>query len=155
MKRLILLLVVLIPVVAVAAWAYRCPCDQTPGLFLRGEEASSPVSDWSFANQVPLCQVQVKNGLLPQALNLNCWANRNGELYLSCGNCDEKRWPKAAVANNQARVRVGQTVYPVTLTRVVDDALLNEAWAARGIKLGGAVNDPRPARWWTFKVTSR
>ena len=155
MKRLILALVVLIPIVAVTVWAYQCPCDQTPGLFVRGNEATSRVSDWSFANQVPLCQVQVETGLLPHALNLNCWADRNGDLYLSCGNCDGKRWSKAAVANNQAHVRVGQTVYPVTLTRVVDEQLLDQAWSARGIKLGSAVSDPRPGAWWTFKVTSR
>ena len=153
MKRLILAILIVIPVVAVCYWAIECPCGQTPGLYLSGVEAREKMTDWSFANQVPLCQVQVDTGLLPHALNLNCWAE-SGDLYLSCGNCDGKRWSTAAVANNEARVRVGQTVYPVTLTRVVDEGQLDRAWASRAVKLAGA-NEPRPGGWWTFRVASR
>jgi hypothetical protein len=154
MKRLILAILIVIPVVAVCYWALECPCGQTPGLYLRGVEASEKVTDWSFANQVPLCQVQVDTGLLPHALNLNCWADSSGGLYLSCGSCDGKRWSTAAVANNEARVRVGQTVYPVTLTRVADEGQLDRAWASRAVKLPGA-DEPRPGGWWTFRVSSR
>jgi hypothetical protein len=154
MKKLILAALVVIPVAAFGYWATACPCDQTPGLYLRGVPAGEQVTNWSFANQVPLCQVEVNAGLLPHALNLNCWADSNGELYLSCGNCDGKRWSKAAVAHNEARVRVGQTVYPVTLTRVVDEGQLDRAWASRAVKLPGA-NEPRPGGWWTFRVASR
>jgi len=153
MKRPIMLaIVIVILVVAVCYWAIECPCGQTPGLYLRGVEAREKMTDWSFANQVPLCQVQVDTGLLPHALNLNCWAD-SGDLYLSCGNCDGKRWSTAAVANTEARVRVGQTVYPVTLTRVVDEGQLDRAWASRAVKLAG--NEPRPGGWWTFRVASR
>ncbi len=154
MKKLILAVVVVVPVIALGYWATACPCDQTPGLFVRGMEASEKVTNWSFANQVPLCQVQVDTGLLPHALNLNCWSDTNGDLYLSCGNCDGKRWSTAAGAHNEARVKVGQTVYPVTLTRVVDAADLDRAWASRGVKLPNA-NDPRPDGWGTFRVASR
>ena len=98
MKRLIIAALVVIPVIAISYWAIECPCDQTPGLYLRGVEAEAKVTNWAFANQVPLCQVQVDTGLLPHALNLNCWADSNGDLYLSCGSCDGKRWSKAAVA---------------------------------------------------------
>lgn len=154
MKKLILAVLVVVPVVGIGYWAAACPCDQTPGLYLRGTEATEKVTNWAFANQVPLCQVQVDTGLLPHALNLNCWSDSNGDLYLSCGNCDGKRWSKAAVAHTDARVRVGQTVYPVTLTRVVDEGQLDRAWASRGVKLAGA-NEPRQGGWGTFRVTSR
>jgi hypothetical protein len=83
MKRLVIAALVLIPVVAISYWALACPCDRTPGLYLRGVEASERVTDWSFANQVPLCQVQVNRGVLPHALNLNCWANSKGDLFLA------------------------------------------------------------------------
>tara|TARA_B110000858_G_scaffold77483_1_gene89768 strand:- start:6086 stop:6523 length:438 start_codon:yes stop_codon:yes gene_type:complete len=39
-----------------------CPCDRTPGEFLFGERTSETVSDWSFANDVPLCQLQIWAG---------------------------------------------------------------------------------------------
>lgn len=155
MKRLIIAALVAVPAAAFCYWAAACPCDQTPGLYLRGVEAGQRVTDWSFANQVPLCQVQVDTGLLPHALNLNCWADRNGDLYLSCGSCDRKRWSRAAVENPEARVRVNQTVYPVNLTRVVDERQLDQVWTSRAVKLGGVQSDPRPAGWWTFRVASR
>ena len=36
-------------------WATTCPCDSVPGFVLRGDVHSEPVTDWSFANNVPLC----------------------------------------------------------------------------------------------------
>ena len=155
MKRLIIAALVVIPVIAISYWAVECPCDRTPGLYLRGVEAEEKVTDWSFANRVPLCQVQVDAGLLPHALNLNCWADSDGDLYLSCASCEGKRWSSAAVANRDARLRLAQTVYPVTLTRVVDEGHLDRAWASRAGKLGGTPNDPRPGGWWSFRVESR
>jgi hypothetical protein len=137
-------------------WAVACPCDRTPGLYLRGTVATAPVADWSFANQVPLCQVQVDAGLLPHALNLNCMASSTGELYLSCAGCAGKRWSTAALENNQARLRLNDTVYPVTLTRVMDPAELDRAWSARAAKTGTSNNaSPRDDGWWSFRVTSR
>ena len=155
MKRLIIAALVVIPVIAISYWAVECPCNQTPGLYLRGVGAEGKVTDWAFANQVPLCQVQVDTGLLPHALNLNCWADTSGDLYLSCASCEGKRWSTAAVAHSEARLRLGQTVYPVNLTRIVDDAQLDRAWASRAVKLGGTSNDPRPGGWWSFRVLSR
>ncbi|MEQ1911288.1 MAG: hypothetical protein ABMA15_20885, partial [Vicinamibacterales bacterium] len=135
MKRLILAVLVVIPVIAISYWAVSCPCGGVPGLYLRGVEAGEKVTDWSFANQVPLCQVQVDTGLLPHALNLNCWADSNGDLYLSCASCEGKRWSSAAVANSEARLRLAQTVYPVAVTRIVDEGQLAQAWASRAVKL--------------------
>ncbi len=155
MKRLIGTILVVIPVMAVAYWAAACPCGQTPGLYLRGVEAGERMTNWSFANQVPLCQIQVDTGLLPHALNLNCWADTQGDLYVSCGNCEGKRWSTAAVTHSDARLRLGRTVYPVNLTRIVDEAQLERAWASRAVKLGGTPNDPRPGGWWSFRVVSR
>ncbi len=155
MKRLIVAALVAVPVIAISYWAVACPCDRMPGLYLRGVEATDKVTDWSFVNQVPLCQIQVDTGLLPHALNLNCWADSNGDLYLSCAGCDGKRWSTAAVANREARLRLGQTVYPVNLTRVVDEGALDRAWASRAVKLGGGQTQPRPGGWWSFRVVSR
>ena len=158
-RRPVLLLVaaalVAIVVGGSAYWAIACPCDRLPGLYLRGREASEAVTDWSFANQVPLCQIQVDTGLLPHALNLNCWAGSAGDLYLGCANCDGKRWSHVAVANNQARLRLGTTVYPVTLTRIVDAGELDHAWESRYVKTAGAARTARPAGWWSFRVVSR
>ena len=155
-------------VIAAAAafygWSATCPCDYTPGAVLFGAEHEEPVDDWTFANQVTLCQIQVRTGLLPHAINLNCFANGGGDLYLSCSNCEGKRWSGFAVEDGRARLRLDGTVYPVQLTRITDPAELDQAWAARLDKLHSLaepanppapLGSPRPDGWWTFRVTSR
>ncbi|MGE3843455.1 MAG: hypothetical protein AB7I50_17930 [Vicinamibacterales bacterium] len=155
MKWIIVAALVGIPVVGASYWAAECPCDRTPGLFVRGTESTAPVTDWSFANQVPVCQIQVDAGLLPHALNLNCWASPEGQLFLSCADCDGKRWSTAVLANPQAKMKLGENVYPVTVTRVTDEAELDKGWNDRAAKTGLGKGSPRAAGWWSFRVVSR
>ena len=145
--------IVLASLAAVVVIYFYCPCSRLPGGYLLGDEAASPVSDWTFANEVPLCQVEVQTGL-PHSVNLNCMATE-GRLYLSCASCDGKRWSSAALENPSARLRVGDKVYPVTLTRVTESAELDTAWLARATKTRGPTDAPRPEHWWSFSVTSR
>ena len=148
-------------VAAVATWFFLCPCERTPGAYLHGEEVEQPISDWGFANQVPLCQIQTRAGLLPHAINLNCMASGEGQLYLSCSECDGKRWSSAALENPAARIRLDGMVYPVTLRRVTSTEELDHAWRVRAEKLA-ALNGrelgqlpERPDHWWSFEVSSR
>ncbi len=151
-------------VIAFLGWSITCPCDFTPGGLLLGDQADEEITDWSFANDVPLCQIQVSTGLLPYSINLNCMATSAGELYLSCSVCDLKRWAGVVVGNGRAKMRLDGTVYPVTATRVLDPDELDRAWVARVDKLqihSTAINPavpvgtPRPDRWWSFRVVSR
>ena len=146
------------------AWSATCPCDRMPGAVLFGAEHEEPVSDWTFANQVTLCQIQIRAGLLPHAINLNCFATGNGDLYLSCSNCDGKRWSGFAVEDGTAWLRLEGTVYPVQLTRAMDADELDTAWEARLDKLHSLeepanppvpLGTPRPDGWWSFRVVSR
>jgi hypothetical protein len=146
------------------AWSATCPCDYTPGGWLFGDEREEPVTDWTFANRVALCQIQVRAGLLPHAINLNCFATESGDLYLSCSNCDTKRWSGFAVEDGTAWLRLDGTVYPVQLTRAMDPDELDTAWVARLDKLHSLeepanepvpLGSPRPDRWWSFRVVSR
>ena len=155
-------LVVLL-VIAFYAWSATCPCERTPGAVLFGAQNQFPVDDWAFANDVTLCQIQVSTGLRPHAINLNCFANADGSLYLSCSNCDGKRWSGMAIRDGRARLRLDRTVYPVHLIRVVDPAELDMAWVARLDKLHSLeepanppvpLGSPRPEGWWTFRVLS-
>lgn len=153
----LLVLVAGVAAAAVLAWSFYCPCERTSGGYLFGEEAQAPIDDWSFANDmatVPLCQIQVKAGLLPHSINLNCMADA-GELYLSCASCEGKRWSTAALANPEARLRANGIVYPVTLERVTDPAVLDRAWVARAAKRDRPTDTPRQDGWWSFRVVSR
>jgi hypothetical protein len=133
---------------------FYCPCARLPGGYLLGEAVTTPVADWSFANSVPLCQVEVRVGPLPHSVNLNCMA-AGTMLYLSCAGCAGKRWSDAALVHPQARLRLGASVYPVLLARVEDPAELDAAWRARAAKIGQPMATPRLDGWWSFRVTSR
>ncbi len=139
---------------AVAAYAFYCPCEQIPGVYLLGDEVSEPVTDWAFVNEVRLCQIQVAGSPLPHAINLNCMSS-GGEAYLSCSYCAGKVWSNAAVDDPLARLRVGGNVYPVRLERLTEPARLDAAWQARSSKLGLPTGQERPDHWWSFAVTSR
>jgi hypothetical protein len=136
-----------------AVYFFYCPCAVVPGGWLLGDEVGEPISDWSAANVVGLCQVQVSAGL-PHSVNVNCMAS-HGRLYLSCSNCAGKRWSSAALADANARIRIGSKVHPVRLNRVEKPTVLDEAWVARAAKLGRPLDTPRPDGWWSFRVESR
>ena len=82
------------------------------------------MTDWSFVNDIPLCQIQIYAGPMPHAVNLNCMATPEGALFLSCGNCEHKFWGRHVSENAHGRLRLNGKVYPVVFTRVKDEALL-------------------------------
>ena len=148
-------------------WAMACPCEGTPGFVLRGDPHDEPVTDWSFANDVPLCQIQISIGWRPHSVNLNCMATPDGNLFLSCSNGERKYWCPQVEENHPSRLRLNGVVYPVVLNRVTDTPTLDRVWAARVQKLqdprvqarqpSGTVPPPdaeRPDSWWTFQVRS-
>ena len=141
-----------------------CPCDRTPGGFLFVDSSDGQVNDWSFANNVELCQLQIYAGIRPHSINLNCMATPEGEMYLSCSVCDMKYWAAKVGENERGVMRLDGVVYPVYLNRITEPTEMDRAWQARVTKLqihGGPGNPappsnaPRADRWWTFQVTSR
>lgn len=143
-----------VPVVGFVVFSYVCPCARLPGGYLFGTSVDAPVVDWSFANQAPLCQIEV-GGRLPHSINLNCMADASGALYLSCASCAGKYWSTLALQDPAARIRIDGRVYPVTLTRVEDPITLDTAWRARARKTGSDPDAARSADWWSFRVQSR
>jgi hypothetical protein len=151
----LLVVVLLAAGIGFAVYFFYCPCERTPGGWLLGDVVEEPVRDWSFANAEPLCQIQLfLAGIYPHAINLNCMASE-GRLYLSCASCEGKLWSTAALAYPGARLRVGDDVYPVRLSRVEDPDELDQAWRARARKTGGEEDAPRQEGWWSFRVVSR
>lgn len=149
-------------------WALACPCEGTPGFALRGERHEARVTDWGFANEVDLCQIQISVGWRPHSVNLNCMATPAGELFLSCSVGAGKYWCPRVGADEPGRLRLDGVVYPVVLNRVADPAALDAAWRARITKLQdpgvqamqppGSTPPPldaeRPESWWSFRVES-
>lgn len=153
--------VAVVAIGAAAVWFFTCPCERMPGAYLAGERVEEPVEDWSFANQVPLCQIQTSSGFIPHAINLNCMADSSGELFLSCSQCEGKRWSTAALENPAGYIRLDGLVYPINLRRLTESADLDNAWQTRARKLANLQGQTleeiaqRPDHWWSFQVTSR
>lgn len=140
-----------------------CPCERTPGGFLFGERVETPVSDWSFANDVSECQIQVWAGIRPYSINLNCMVAVDGKLYLSCSLCASKYWASKVSPNEKGKLRLNGFIYPVLFNRVLDNTELDRAWAARVSKLqliadefipAPTLDAKRPEDWWSFNIVS-
>lgn len=133
------------------------PCGPIPGGRLPGADEAAPPADWSVANEVPRCAVEVRPES-PHSVTVNCMS-WEGRLFVSCSECGLKQWSSYATDDARGRVRIGDRVYPVSLARVVDEAELDSVWQARARKLDGPDADadagPRPAEWWTFELTAR
>ncbi|MEM7412158.1 MAG: hypothetical protein AAF430_18160 [Myxococcota bacterium] len=127
------------------------PCGPIAGGALRGPEHTDTVSDWSFANAVPRCAVEVAG---PHSVTVNCmsWQQR---LFVSCSVCEGKRWSGLALEQSSGRIQIGEAIYPVELRRVTSADELDAVWRARAKKLENDDPDPRPEGWWTFELTSR
>ncbi|MDD9889650.1 MAG: hypothetical protein OXU66_00460 [Gammaproteobacteria bacterium] len=58
------------------------------------------------------------------------------------------------LANPADRIRIENTIYPVTMRRLFQDAELDLSWRARSAKLGNEPGTPRPDDWWSFEMIS-
>lgn len=84
-----------------------------PGGELEGAIANEPVSDWSF---VDAQFVHLETNLdAPYSVELN-YIVRDGKLFIDPA--EGKRWLDHLRGNANARVRFGETIYPVTAVLV-------------------------------------
>lgn len=138
-----------------SAYFFVCPCSVVPGASLGGEKVEALVSNWSFVNDaeaVPLCQIEVDVSIA-KSMNVFCFSSSNA-LYVSCAQCEGKRWASRVADNPDGFVRAAGRVYPIAYTRVTNEAQLDRLWEVRRIKVG-ADDVPRPAHWWSFNLASR
>ena len=172
-RRILLGIAATLALVVVAGgvvWTMNCPCEGTPGFVLLGDTQEEPVADWSFANDVSLCAIQIGIWMRPHSVNVNCMATPEGELFISCSVGEHKYWCPRVGQDHSGRLRLDGVVYPVVLNREMDQANLDRVWAARIRKLqkpavqarqpgGGGepppLDTPRPEAWWSFHVVSR
>jgi hypothetical protein len=100
------------------------PHDRIPGLWLKGNVVTTPVTDWSFTENIPVIQIQTQTPyLLPHSVNINCLAY-NGQLYLvsvyPAGTTHS--WNDNVMRDPHVRLKIGDQVYERTLSLVTDPA---------------------------------
>jgi hypothetical protein len=128
MKRLVkavgAILVCLILLLVVLRITGFGPHDRIPGLWLKGNVVSTPVTDWSFTENIPVIQIQTQTWyLLPHSVNINCLVY-NSQLYLvsvfPAGTTHG--WNDNVMRNPNVRLKIGDQIYDRTLSLVADAA---------------------------------
>ncbi|MYA37224.1 MAG: hypothetical protein F4030_00580 [Gammaproteobacteria bacterium] len=159
--------ILILALLALLYWTTLYPRDRAPGFYLFGSAGDESVENWTFANDVRLCTLQVyAAGWRPHAINLNCMATPEGDLYLSCSVCERKYWASQVGTDSPGRLRLDGVVYPVKVNRVTNQEQMDMSWQARLAKLNSFDDDDplnprpdpnavRPDHWWTFRVESR
>ena len=98
------------------------PRGRAPGLWLKGNVVTTPVTDWSFTDNDPTVKLQTQSWyLLPHSVTINCIAY-NGQLYLSsvypAGTA--RSWNDNVLRDPRVRLKIGNDVYDRTLSLVTD-----------------------------------
>jgi hypothetical protein len=122
------------------------PHDRTPGLWLKGNVVTTPVTDWSFTDKIPVVQLQTQAWyLLPHSVNINCYAY-NGQMYfVSVYPAGTPRsWNANAIRDPHVRIKIGDQVYDRTVALVTDPAEQQDVLEARSKKLPPAKSFRKP-----------
>jgi hypothetical protein len=128
MKRLLqslgIIVVCLILILIVLRITGFGPHARTPGLWLKGNVVTTPVTDWSFTDKIPVVQIQTETSyMLPHSVNINC-LNYNGQLYLvsvyPAGTAHT--WNDNVMRDPHVRLKIGDDIYDRTVSLVTDPA---------------------------------
>jgi hypothetical protein len=102
------------------------PRQRTPGLWLKGNLVTTPVTDWSFTDQVITVEVQTRTSyLLPHSVTTYCVAYK-GQLYLDSFYPPRAEYPHGRSWNENvardphAHIKIGNNLYDVTLSHDSD-----------------------------------
>lgn len=128
MKRLLqslgIIVVCLILILIVLRITGFGPHARTPGLWLKGNVVTTPVTDWSFTDKIPVVQLQTETSyMLPHSVNINC-LNYNGQLYLVSvyPTGTAHTWNDNVMRDPHVRLKIGDNIYDRTVSLVTDPA---------------------------------
>jgi hypothetical protein len=112
-----------------------------PGLWLKGDLVTTPVTDWSFTDKDPTVKLQTHTRyLLPHSVTIGC-AYYNGHLYLSpiyMRPGVRYRWIEDVIRDPRVRLKIGNQLYDRTLSYVTDPAEKAAVFQAKSKKYGQA-----------------
>ena len=103
-----------------------------PGLWLKGEPVTTPVTDWAFTDQIPQIKIQTETPfLLPHSVTIWC-AVYNGNLYVT--SYRGRQWVENIIRDPQVRLKIADKVFDRTLSIVNDPAEKAAVLQAKGRK---------------------
>jgi hypothetical protein len=91
-----------------------------PGLWLKGQLVTAPVTDWSFTDKIKQIKIQTQTPyLLPLSVTIWC-AVYNGNLYVTSN--PGKQWNEDIMRDPHVRLKIGDQLYDRTLLPINDPA---------------------------------
>ena len=109
-----------------AAVGWQC---RAPGLWLRGDVVTAPVTDWSFTDKIQTIKLETREWFgLPHSVSIYCFSY-NGELYVTSvyrkgiEYPHGRHWNENVARDPRVRLKIGDKVYERTLLHVTDPAL--------------------------------
>ena len=113
------------------------PHGNTPGLWLKGDVVTTPVTDWSFTDNHETINVQTNTRyLLPHSVTTYC-VSYNGQLYLTSIYREGlvyphgRSWNEDVARDPHVRLKIGDKLYDRTLALVTDESLRQTVLAAK------------------------
>ncbi len=112
------------------------PHGRTPGLWLTGQLVTTPVTDWTFLDEVPNIEIQTEAWyLLPHSVTINC-LDYQGQFYVSsvypAGSA--RGWNQNAMRDPHVRIKIGNKLYDRELALVTNPALRDSVLQVRELK---------------------
>src|SRR5580692_5545125 len=105
---------------------------RVPGLWLKGDPVTTPVTDWSFTDKIPEIKIQTQTPyLLPHSVTIWC-AVYNGNLYVTSGR--GRLWVEDAIRDPHVRLKIADQLYDRNLSVVNDPAEKAAVLEAKGKK---------------------
>jgi hypothetical protein len=102
------------------------PRDQSPGLWLRGDRVTEPITDWSFTEDHQEILVQTRTPyLVPHSVTTYCTVH-DGDLYLFSAYYeggtfpDERGWNRNVMRDPRVRLKIGDRLFDQTVSHVTD-----------------------------------
>jgi len=129
------------------------PVDQTPGMWLSGEQVEDFPADWSFSNNFQLIAVEVGTPyLIAHSVTIWC-VEVNGDLFLGASAADSKNWPGWVDDDPNVVLKIGEKVYETRLESVENSTEIDRVRAAYVVKYNLGEGSPfQPGtRYWSVE----
>jgi hypothetical protein len=145
------LLLLLVAFSIVSAAGCGRPFVLLPGGTLEGTPAAVPES-WSFTDGIETVQLETRPA---EPYSVNIWATAAGEyLYVHAG-ANRSAWVEHIEADPNVRLRVNESIYELSSSRVMDPAEFDRFSDAYEKKYGRRPRNESVAEAYLFRLTTR
>jgi hypothetical protein len=118
------------------------PAGRRPGIGLSGPVAGDQQIHWQGRKQIFL---ETRPWyLIPHSVTTVAWV-RDGSIFVPCGSCSGKRWPRNVAARPDVRLKIDGAIYPRRAIRISDPE--ERRWA-----LNTPVTEEPPADLAVFRM---